>query len=303
MKKYIIATALIVVLVIGVTIAIMAHRGASSAPSVAANAPSPFSSTHTATYACDGGQSIIAAYGSSSVNLTLSDGRTLILPQTLSGSGIRYEAGSGTGDDIVFVSKGPNAFLAENGSTTYANCLANNAAGSSGPGASSSVFTDQGNTFTFTYPSQFSVSGGGIGYTTQWMQNVTSSGMILATLSIPSSFEPHTNFAGATLTVGTSADPSAIAGCLTDANGATATGTQVSINGTPFTEISYQDAGAGNFYDVISYRTIRNSQCYALEYTIHSTDLGNYPSGSVTQFDQSSVDAIMNGIVQSFQFL
>ncbi len=255
------------------------------------------------TYTCDGGRNLIALYGSSTVTLTLSDGRIITLPQTRSGSGIRYEAGNGTSDVVVFVSKGPNAFLTENGTTTYDNCVANGTAGTSAGGASTSVFTDQGNTFTFDYPSQFSASGGGVGYTTQWMHNATGSGMILATLTIPSSFEPHTNFAGATFTVGTSADPSAVAGCLTDANGATATGTQISLNGTPFAELSYEDAGAGNFYDVVSYRTVRNAQCYAVEYTIHSTDLGNYPPGSVSQFDQSSVDAILNGIVQSFRFL
>ncbi len=254
-------------------------------------------------YTCAEGATIQAAYASSSVTLTLSDGRALTLPQTMSGSGIRYEAGSGTSDDVVFTSKGADAYLMENGSTTYTDCVANSAAAAAGPNASTRVFTDQGNTFSFNDTSQFSVTGGGMGYTTQWMQNTTSSGLILAKLAIPASFEPGTNFAGATLTVGTSPDPAAVAACLTQTNGNVATTTQTMINGAPFTEITYGDAGAGNFYRIVSYRTIRNDQCYALEYVIHSTDIQNYPAGTVTVFNENAVDAILNGIVQSFHWV
>ena len=298
MKKTFLWIALVIAIaIVGSAFLFMIPGKPSSGESAA-----PASGSPVVSYACAQGATIQASYASSSVTLTLSDGRTLTLPQTMSGSGIRYEAGSGTGDDIVFVSKGADAFLTENGSTTYNNCVANASADATGPNASASVFTDQGNTFSFDYPSQFSVMGGGVGYTTQWMQNSTSSGMVLAKLSIPASFEPGTNFAGATFTVGTSADPAAVASCLTQTNGNIATSTQASISGTPFKEIAYGDAGAGNFYNIVSYRTVRNNQCYALEYVIHSTDILNYPAGKVTAFDENAIDGIMNGIVQSFRW-
>lgn len=261
------------------------------------------SSVNTVNYSCDHESKIVAAYASSSVTLTLSDGRTLILPQTRSGSGIRYEAGNGTNDDIVFVSEGNDAFMTENGTTTYNNCVAGNLEASTTASTSLTTFIGEGNTFNFNYPSQFSLSGGGTGYTTQWMQNTTSSGMLLAKVDILGSFEPNSNFQGATFTVGTSADPSAVANCLLQTNGNASTSTQVSINGVPFTEITYGDAGAGNFSDIVSYRTIRNNQCYAVEYVIRWTNILNYPSGTVSQFNETQIDNILNSIVQSFRFL
>jgi membrane-bound inhibitor of C-type lysozyme len=55
-----------------------------------------------------------------SVKLTLSDGRELTLPQTLSGSGIRY---ANADESIVFWSKGDTAFITENNTETYSNCI------------------------------------------------------------------------------------------------------------------------------------------------------------------------------------
>jgi hypothetical protein len=218
----------------------------------------------------------------------------------MSGSGIRYEAGASTSDDIVFQSEGSNAFLMENGTTTYADCVGGTTIPANG---STTSFTDQNNTFSFNYPSQFTVTGGGGGYTTNWMYNTATSGMILAQLSIPSSFEPGTNFAGATFTIGTSADPGAVADCLTEDSPSNASTTQAVINGTVFAKITYGDAGAGNFYTITSYRTLRNSQCYAVEYIIHSTDIDNYPPNTVSLFDETTVQNELESIVQSFRFL
>lgn len=89
-----------------------------------------------ASYACDGGNTITAAYlaGSSvpagatdempspsgSVNLVLGDGRTYTLPQTISASGIRY---ANEDESFVFWSKGETAFTEENGAPAYENCV------------------------------------------------------------------------------------------------------------------------------------------------------------------------------------
>ena len=88
-------------------------------------------------YACDGGKSVTADYYNGPtrtapdgrpvpggrVELALSDGRRLSLPQTLSGSGIRY---ANAAETVVFWSKGDTAFLDEGaaGTTTYADCKA-----------------------------------------------------------------------------------------------------------------------------------------------------------------------------------
>jgi membrane-bound inhibitor of C-type lysozyme len=262
---------------------------------------------NSVTYSCADGKTIAASYTQTDVSLTLSDGRSLNLPQTQSGSGIRYEevatsTGSASSTDIVFWSEGDNAFMTENASSTYQNCLAGSVTAS---GVDTDTFTDVSKTFSFSYPSDLSVSGDGGGYTQSWMVNATTSGMILAEVKVPQSFEAGTNFGDATFTVGTSADPSALATCLTynPTGGKATTATTTVINGTTYTVFHSADAGAGNRYDTTSYRTSRNSQCYAIEYTIHYAVFQNFPKGSVKQFDESALQSKLDTIAQSFTFL
>ncbi len=92
-----------------------------------------------ATYTCNGGKSITAQFfdtkgvtqpalpaepptPTGSVALTLSDGRTLSLAQTISGSGIRY---ANRKESFVFWSKGNTAFIQEGSAQeqTYQNCV------------------------------------------------------------------------------------------------------------------------------------------------------------------------------------
>ena len=275
----------------------------------AAPAPAPTTATTTpavvnnVTYSCDAGKIIAAAYSSTAVALTLSDGRSLDLPQTESGSGIRYEATAtstdGSSADIVFSSEGDNANLMENASTTYQDCIAGTVTlGTSG----TDTFADQSGTFSFSYPSDLSVTGAGGGYTQDWMVNATTSGMILAEINVPQTYEAGTNFADAKFTVGTSADPSAVASCLTynPTGGKTVAATSTTIGGTAYSVLVSSDAGAGNYYDTTSYRTTRDNQCYAIEYTIHYANFQNFPKGKVTQFDEAALKAKLDAIAQSF---
>ena len=286
----------IVLVVIGVVAAVI-HSNRAVAP-----APSTNTSTMTSTvsYSCDAGKTITAVYGNASAALTLSDGRVLTLAQAVSGSGVRY---TDAADTIEFRNEGSNAFLTESGTTTYNKCVA----GTNAPVTTSAgltAFTDAGNTFTFMYPAGVTVAGGGVGYTTDWLTNNIdqTSGMILAKATIDRSTQPKTNFSGATLTIATSSDPKAVTDCLVSQNGEGPV-TTVTINGVQYAKTVGSDAGAGNLYDTTSYRTVRNSQCYAMEYTIHSTQLGNYdPSQGVTAFDVSKVTAPLEQMVQSFKF-
>ncbi len=297
---------------IGIIIVLLIIAGAlyfmmvpkASAPTTTAT--STTSTQNVVSYSCDTG-TIQATFeipaqttATGSVALVLSDGRKFNLPQVMSGSGIRYEIRENTPQDVTFSSEGDNAFLTENGKTTYNNCVA----GSSTTDASGNqTFTDQGKTFTFTYPSVFKITGGGVGYSTDWMVNATTSGLLLVKATLPSSFEPKTNFADATLTVGTSADPTAISECLTFAAGGNGVKkSSVTINGVTYTKFVTSDAGAGNFYQTTSYRAVRNSQCYAVEYTIHSANIGNYsPDQGIKAFDQAKVQSALESIVQSFK--
>ena len=257
------------------------------------------------TYFCDEG-SFTATFldstlATSRVSLVLPGNQVIVLPQVRSGSGIRYEQGADTSSDIQFVGEGANAFLVQGTKTTYSNCLA--ATVTQGAG-NTQVFTDAGKIFSFTYPPEIMIAGGGVGYSTNWMVNATTSGMLLAKAVLPKTIQPKTNFSGATFTVGTSADQDAVESCLTDPIGGSGSskGTVV-IGGITFTKFQINDAGAGNFYETTSYKTVRNNQCYVVEYTIHSTNIGNYsPDQGIKAFDHTSVQNTMEAMVSSFVF-
>jgi len=256
--------------------------------------------TATASYLCRDGKTIDASFTDADVTLTLSDTRALVLPRAVSASGMRYEK-----DGTAFVGKGDTAYLEENGTQTYADCVANGSPTGSATAPGAKEFTDSAGTFSFTYPDSVTVSGGDLGYTQSWMTNATTSGLVLAKATLSKAFQPNTNFGEATLTVGTSPDPSAVAQCLTynPSGGPTTAPTKQTINGTEYTVMHSNDAAAGNRYDTTSYRTVRNSQCYAVEYTIHYGNIQNYdPSSGVKEFDESAVKSVMEGVVQSFRF-
>ncbi len=72
-----------------------------------------------ATYQCVDGKSMHAVFYDDKVTVMLSDGRTLNLGHTVSGSGARYASED---DATVFWNKGRTAFVTEGEATTYADC-------------------------------------------------------------------------------------------------------------------------------------------------------------------------------------
>jgi membrane-bound inhibitor of C-type lysozyme len=202
---------IIVLLIVAGAFAFIHIEGIKS--QLASTTPAP--AGNAVQYSCTQG-TIAATFTDSQATLVLSDGRMLVLPQVVSGSGTRYEKGA-----IAFVGKGSNAFLTENGATTYENCIAGATSGgmTGDTGAGTKTFTDSSKTFSFAYPSMFSVTGGGVGYSTDWSSGTTQLGLVLARVTIPQSFEPKTNFGDARFTVGTSADPDAVKNCLVNQNG------------------------------------------------------------------------------------
>lgn len=170
--------------------------------------------------------------------------------------------------------------------------------------------TSQNNTggFRVAYPIDFSVGE----YDQQnpsanWsMDNQNgSSGNLFFTLDIPRTFEPQTNFADASLTVGASANGVDVAQCVTSASGigpAVTTSTAI-INGVAFTTFNSTGVGAGNLYETTSYRTLHAGQCYAVEYTIHSGQIGNYPAEyNLKPLDEAKLKDVLDRIVGTFKF-
>ncbi|MBU6370874.1 MAG: MliC family protein [Patescibacteria group bacterium] len=247
----------------------------------------------SATYYCKEG-TVSAAYASSSVALALSDGRHMVLPQTISGSGVRYASGT-----TVFWNKGDNAFVTEGNATTYSDCVA----GTETVAYDDTTFTDASRTFVFSFPSDFVLSAEQ-GYTQDWALESTSTGMMLAQVYVPKTFMPKTNFGDAKFTVGVSGDPDAIASCLAPQFGSREKVSTAMIDGTTFAAFSFSDAGAGNFYDTTSYRALKGGECWSVEYTIHSSNIYNYPPElGIAPFDETKMKNILEGMARSFRFL
>ena len=75
-----------------------------------------------AKFTCQGGKTIDATFFASSVDLKLSDGRSMQLPQAMSASGARY---ANKDETFVFWNKGNTAFITEGageGKETYSGC-------------------------------------------------------------------------------------------------------------------------------------------------------------------------------------
>lgn len=170
--------------------------------------------------------------------------------------------------------------------------------------------TDANNTkggFSIVYPIDFDTQDNySAAPSANWRVGATTPGIVFFTLTVPRAFEPQTNFSDATLTVGSSGDPAALAQCLTaDQTGGPAVASSTAIvNGIVFTVFQSSDAGAGNIYQTTSYRTLHAGQCYAVEYTVHSGQIANYPASyNLQSFDQAKIDNLMQAIVGTFKFM
>ena len=77
----------------------------------------------TVTFKCADAKSIIATFYADKVDLKLSDGRSMTVPQAMSASGARY---ANADETFVFWNKGDTAFVTEgkDETQTYADCVA-----------------------------------------------------------------------------------------------------------------------------------------------------------------------------------
>jgi hypothetical protein len=167
------------------------------------------------------------------------------------------------------------------------------------------VYVDPAQRFRFEHPAELVVVTGSAEPAPDWRAETTTNGRLLAQVVIPREAQPGTNFAGAKLTLGKSADPAAARDCTRDAPGEQArAATTLTLHGRTFAQIVFSEAGAGNFYDTTSYRTVDKGECFAVEYTIHSTNLANYsPDQGIQAFDRAKVSAELEAMVRSFELL
>ena len=165
-------------------------------------------------------------------------------------------------------------------------------------------FVDAKNTVSFDYNKSFIAKDDTSAPTINWRQGAKNLGVMISSITIPKSYMPGTNFSDAHLTIGRSSNANEIKSCMTLAGNGETKDSSTTIDGNAFTKFSLEDAGAGNFYETTSYRGIVDGDCYAIEYTIHSTNIDNYPpEQGIVEFDKAKIQSELEKMVSSVKFL
>lgn len=166
------------------------------------------------------------------------------------------------------------------------------------------LYTSPDGSVSVEHPAEARVAPIGSGPTQEWRVGATkASGILLADIRILGSYMPGTNFSDARFTIGRSADAEEIKSC-TAVQDSMSERKDVKFGGYPFVMISTSEAAAGNRYDSTMYRGIFDGDCYAIEYTIHSTNIGNYPpERGIREFDKDKIVSIMEKMADSVEFL
>ncbi len=244
----------------------------------------------TAAFACAQGKSIGAAFYQGAVALQLSDGRTQSLPQVQSASGVRY---ANSDESFVFWGKGNTAFVTEGAdqTQTFSGCIV--------------VAPDPTNTLSQIYASST------LGFTLRFPQNYTADQTYVyqglgpnktikgVKFTIPAAATTGTNLSKDTyLSVEMVPNAATCSASLFVDGGKTAT---FSDSGVEYSVATTSGAGAGNIYDEAVFAIPGSSPCTAVRYLIHSTQVANYPAGTVREFDRAGVvnefDAIRRSLV------
>lgn len=282
-----------------VILAVM-HNNMSASPSLVVQSQSSQPSVVqtqpivTASYVCDTGKTIMAAYyqgttqptsnpdqppvPGGSVVLTLSDGRSMMLAQTISADGARY---SNTDGSIVFWNKGNGIMFTENNQETYTGCIAV----VSDPGGLPQVYESSAQGFSLRYPSGYTVDS------TYTYQELGPGKEITGTkFTIPASLATGTNLSSDSYLsveeIPKTSDCSA--SLFLPLNPGSVVKTMVD-NGTTYSVGNSDGAGAGNRYDETVYVLPGTNPCIAVRYFIHYSAIQNYPPGMVAQFNEQSL--------------
>ena len=74
------------------------------------------------------------------------------------------------------------------------------------------------------------------------------------------------------------------------------------INGATWNVFTSADAGAGNFYESKTFRTVHGDTCFEMVELLHSGNIGNYPAGTVVEFDKAKFQGMLETIAHTFTF-
>jgi membrane-bound inhibitor of C-type lysozyme len=212
-----------------------------------------------------------------SVELVLSDGRQVTLPQAISGSGIRY---ANSDESLIFWNEGNGAFILENNQQTYTGCIRTAA----DPGNLPQVFESGTEGFSIRYPEGYTIN-------TDYKYQEIGPGKDISGVSftIPSSVTEGTNLSqDAYISVEEIPQTLDCSASLFFGSGASAPETQTD-QGVTYSVASETGAGAGNRYEETVYAISGTNPCVAVRYFIHYGVIENYPEGAVQEFDKQAL--------------
>jgi len=285
MKKNIIFVFLIVIILVGAGMWYVNNKGSKNySPS-----PSPVAQV---TYICNDNKTIDATFykgenkpvepgeppiPSGSVKIVLSDGRNFDLPQTISASGIRY---ANSDESFVFWGKGNGAFVLENNvEKSYIGCIVL----AKDPGGLSKVYSDSTIGFSIRYPADYLIN-------TSYKYQALGPGKDISGVkfTIPSSLAIGTNLSSFDTGVSIEIIPATQdcnASLFLDNNNIQT----VTDNGNDYSFASTTQGAAGNRYEEEVWAIPGTNPCIAIRYFVHSTNIGNYPEGTISEFDRAAL--------------
>ena len=150
---------------------------------------------------------------------------------------------------------------------------------------------------TLTYSDQFAPS-----LFPSYANSKTNTELVLQ--FIDSNFYVKTNLSEVYFLLGSSTDPQMVASCTAPNESAGAPeemkGSEM-FNGYNFVHSQAMGAGAGNIYEQEIYRLADKGVCYEAIFFIHYSNIGNYPAGAVTEFNQNTLLQKLAEILSTFQ--
>jgi len=229
------------------------------------------------TFSCEQGKTVGAVFYKTKVDLTLSDGRKLMLPQTISASGARYTNAS---QSFVFWNKGNTAYITEGKSEpqaeTYTNCVT---PGEITPPEGLQTYSYPPLGFSIKYPAGYMLDES---YTYDQLGPEAIPGI---KVSVPATMTEGTNLSpdsGVSVEYFPNADRCTASMFLFDQPAATT----LSDGGVTYSVAGVSDAGVGNVYEEKVYALAGQNPCIAVRYFIHYTQLANYPEGTRKAFER-----------------
>jgi membrane-bound inhibitor of C-type lysozyme len=244
-----------------------------------------------ATFSCEQGKTIGAVLYNAKVDLTLSDGRKLSLPQAISASGARYVNAD---ESFVFWNKGNTAFITEGKveprAQTYTNCVS--AENATEPSNETTTYAYPPLGFSIKYPKTYTLDE------SYMYQGLGEEGIPGIKVSVPKSVSDETNL---------SSDSGVSVEYVPNVNNCSAslflygspTPTSMTDGGVTYSVASSAGAGAGNRYEEKVYAIAGANPCIAVRYYIHYTVLANYPEGTKKAFEREQLLAEFDQIRHS----